>query len=104
MPNGTDEHIYDEPNDLNVELNGSYCLALGNSNYVLPINSENNLISLGLIQDNMKFRVEYDAPDNQLWLKPKSVENDFGDYPLSILLQEFYFLLLLRMELNFLKP
>ena len=55
-------------NGLNVELNGTYCLALGNSSMILPKNSNSDKILLGLSKDNEGLAVEYEVPENKLWL------------------------------------
>jgi predicted ATPase len=83
-------YVFLEPNGLNVELNGAYCLALGNSGYVLPRNSNIEYIRIGLIIDNQTFVVEYHAEESKLWLKPVGVLNDMEMS--GIFLQEFYYL------------
>ncbi len=81
-----------KPNGLNVELNGSYCLALGNSAYVLPRNFQKNTTTLGLkVSVGMDFAVEYEVPEQQLWLKPINVINE-GNQESALFFQEFYYL------------
>lgn len=86
----TDFYNFKELNGLNVELNGSYCLALGNSDFILPKNSEKNEISIGLFNETGEFEITYQGEEDSLWLKPISIinENSF----LGLFLQEFYYL------------
>ncbi|MDR1938780.1 MAG: DUF3696 domain-containing protein [Tannerellaceae bacterium] len=83
---------YNKLNGLNVELNGAYCLNLGNSAYVLPVDSNSPDISLGLFDGDNKFIVTYDTnTGKELWLTPKKpLYNEFTDNPLYY--QEFYYL------------
>lgn len=78
-------------NGLNVELNGPYCLALGNSSFILPKNSNTSEIVIGLENIDRKIIVHYRADDSRLWLTPISVVNDNGNSS-SICLQQFYYL------------
>jgi predicted ATPase len=81
-----------ELNGLNVELNGAYCLNLGNSDYVIPIDSNNrDTITLGLFDHSNKFTITYNTNTGQeLWLTPKEFCNEYNDNPLCY--QEFYYL------------
>lgn len=83
---------YDKINDLNVELNGAYCLNLGNSSYVIPIDSDSTDISFGLSEDENYFQLTYSTNiGNELWLTPKKpLINKFKKNPLYY--QEFYYL------------
>ena len=76
---------YSAPNGLNVELNGSYCLDLGNSDYVIPVDSNmRDIITLGLFDErnNNEFTVTYSTNTGQeLWLTPKEVSNRYRDNP-----------------------
>ena len=80
----------DKPNGLNVELNGSYCLALGNSNYVLPRDYEKDTIALGITNSIGNFGITYDSNDGELWLEPIDVIGKSDRSGLFI--QEFYYL------------
>jgi predicted ATPase len=85
-----DRYKLDVPNNLNVELNGAYCLALGNSNFVLPRDASKDEIVLGIGTNNNQYGVAYDTNDGELWLKPVVV---FGKSDASSLFkQEFYYL------------
>lgn len=83
---------YDKINGLNVELNGAYCLNLGNSAYVLPVDSDSSVITLGLFDDNNEFRLTYHTNEGkELWLSPQEpLLNNFKNNPLNY--QEFYYL------------
>lgn len=83
---------YQETNGLNVELNESYCLALGTSDSVLPLNSSEVSINLGLKSDDKEFIVCYDVNDEtKLHLTPGCVDNN-RDKDSSIFKQSFYYL------------
>ena len=78
-------------NNLNVELNGPYCLALGNSSFVLPKNSNSNHITIGITNGEKNLSVKYESNGNELWLTPINVvENDSQSS--SLCRQEFYYL------------
>ena len=77
-------------NGLNVELNGSYCLALGNSSYVLPKNTESSVLSIGLYKGDQKTHIGYNASENELWLNPSQLDNT-NPYS-ELFIQEFYYL------------
>jgi len=82
----------DELIGLNVELNGPYCLNLGNSAYIIPADSGAETISLGISDDDKVFEVIYSInTGKELWLTPvKPLINKFTDNPLYY--QEFYYL------------
>lgn len=83
---------YKEINGLNVELNGAYCLALGNSSYVLPRNAGKENIVLGLtVNGERQFQVKYKANGNDLWLEPIEVKNEISENS-PLFMQEFYYL------------
>jgi predicted ATPase len=78
---------------LNVELNGPYCLGLGNSAYVITADSGADTIFLGISDsDNNSFGVNYSInTGKELWLTPvMPLINEFVDNPLNY--QEFYYL------------
>jgi predicted ATPase len=81
----------DEIIGLNVELNGPYCLSLGNSDYVITADSGSDKIFLGISNDNDAFDVTYSInTGKELWLTPVTLINKFADNPLYY--QEFYYL------------
>ena len=83
---------YNDHNGLNVELNESYCLALGTSESVLPLNSSEVTINIGIISGEEKFNVCYDVSDKtELYLTPGDVVNNTSYYS-SIFKQSFYYL------------
>ncbi len=81
-----------EVNGLNVELNGAYCLNLGNSEYLLPIDYTKTEINLGLITKNEAFSINYSTNQgNDLWITPiEPLVNNLKENPLYF--QEFYYL------------
>jgi len=83
---------YTEINGLNVELNGAYCLNLGNSAYILPVDSELSDVSIGIADNDNIFNLTYDTnTGSELWLTPKEpLINQFESNPLYF--QEFYYL------------
>lgn len=83
-------YVYNIPNGLNVELNGSYCLALGNSNYVLPRNATRDSITIGILGSNLNYYVDYDTNDGELWLTPTMVQGKSNGS--GLFMQEFYYL------------
>jgi len=84
-------YIYRQSNGLNVELNGSYCLALGSSNHVLSIDSEETVILLGLHKDSKEFYVKYNMNEGELFLTPSEVKNQRNKES-KLFIQEFYYL------------
>ena len=86
------EYKYYDTNGLNVELNGAYCLALGNSFLVTPRNATPEFIAIGLKYANESFQVDYEIDDEiHLHLKPKNVQNTLSENK-SFFMQEFYYL------------
>lgn len=88
-----DIYVYDEINNLNVSLNGAYCLSLGTSSFVLPRNYEGNTISIGLFNEKEEIIVKYEADnrDPKLWLTPIDIQkSEKTDFP--VFKQEFYYL------------
>ena len=77
---------------LNVELNGPYCLNLGNSAYIITADSGADTIYLGISDKNNEFKVTYSInKGNELWLTPVDpLVNNFSDNPFYY--QEFYYL------------
>lgn len=84
-------YTYQQSNGLNVELNGAYCLALGNSNQVLTIDSKNDFILLGLCENDKKFHVKYQIQNDELFLTPSEVQNQRNEES-SLFAREFYYL------------
>jgi predicted ATPase len=86
------QYVYKDINGLNVELNESYCLALGTSDNVLPLNSSELSINLGISSNKEEIIVTYDVSDEtELYLKPRNLENTTAEYS-SIFKQCFYYL------------
>ncbi len=84
-------YLFDKPNGLNVELNGSYCLSLGSSNLILPKDSSDTEIEIGILKNEKIFNIYFNTESDNLWLKPDDSENkEAGDF--SIFKQEFYYL------------
>lgn len=82
---------YDIINGLDVELNGVYCLNLGNSESVLPMDYEIPKISLGISVGENIFQVDYDTKTGkELGITPEKVINQLINNPLFY--QEFYYL------------
>lgn len=82
---------------LNVELNGAYCLALGNSKNIIPIEApQNSQLSLELKENDNKAHLSYKLKDDfaELWLTPLKENTSFlAQYSkLPIFLKEFYYL------------
>jgi len=89
------KYIYDEVNGLNVELNGSYCLSLGNSEEIIPRNSKSAQLRIGIGNEANRFGIVYKNDlDNLLWLKPSKLDQteNYEQYFDSIFMQEFYYL------------
>lgn len=84
-------YVYTESNGLNVQLNDTYCLSLGDSSQVLSQNSAENSIVLGLYNDEKKFHVKYEVEDSKLHLTPIEVINQRNEES-QIFIQEFYYL------------
>jgi predicted ATPase len=86
-------YLLNECNGLNVPLNGVYCLALGNSSFVLNRNYAGNILSLSLFNEQEELTVDYSADNReaQLWLTPVEVhKTEKADFP--ILMHQFYYL------------
>ena len=86
---------FSEINGLNVELNGPYCLALGNSEEIIPKNSKSNILKFGIRGGIEKFGVSYKNDiNNTLWLTPFELDKDeyYGKDLFSLFEQEFYYL------------
>jgi predicted ATPase len=77
---------------LNVELNGAYCLNLGNSAYIITADSGAETIYLGISGTDNVFGVTYSInTGKELWLTPiEPLINKFTDNPMYY--QEFYYL------------
>ena len=85
------KYNYEKVNGLNVELNGSYCLALGNSFLLIPRNTSPDFVSIGINSDQ-SFNVVYEIDDSSnLHLKPIDVHNVENNEN-GLFLQEFYYL------------
>lgn len=81
-----------ETNNLNVELNGAYCLALGTSAQVLPINSNEDFVEIKFIDGESYLSVTYEIEnENKLHITPNEVQNTFGNES-KLFAQEFFYL------------
>ena len=89
------QYHYKEPNKLNVELNGPYCLALGTSDLIIPKNTSPDYTAITFsCDDKMKesFQVVYSVDDKvNLWLTPTDVKNNMP-VTKTLFMQEFYYL------------
>jgi len=86
------KYSYYETNGLNVELNGAYCLSLGNSFLVTPRNTSPEFIAITFNYPNEYLQVVYEIEDSiNLYLKPIEVKNTIKENE-SIFKQEFYYL------------
>ena len=85
---------YNTINGLNVELNGVYCLGLGNSENILPAEYDEPKIVLGLKDNSTGIKIRYNTnKGSELWITPeKFIENDFKFPQNSLLFQQFYYL------------
>lgn len=89
---GKEYFEYKKPNGLNVELNESYCLALGTSDNVLPLSSSEITVNIGISSEDEGLMVCYDVSDKtELHLTPGTVSNNTDKYE-SIFMQSFYYL------------
>ncbi|MDR2085311.1 MAG: DUF3696 domain-containing protein [Bacteroidales bacterium] len=89
----SDHFQYNAPNNLNIELNGTYCLGLGNSISVLPTEFEETEIELGINTEGKSFAVLYDTnKGDELWITPKEVKNKFSFPDNPLFFQQFYYL------------
>ena len=87
------EYQLNDTNGLNVQLNGAYCLALGNSSFVLNRKAEINEIKLGLFNEEDEITVMYnvDNRDAKLYLTPYGISKSKNvNFP--VFKQEFYYL------------
>ncbi|MCJ8155708.1 DUF3696 domain-containing protein [Chryseobacterium sp. SSA4.19] len=87
------KYVLNKVNGMDVPLNGVYCLALGNSSFVLNRNASNNEIVLGLFNEEEEISVTYDVDnrDSKLYLTPKPpAKTETVNFP--IFKQEFYYL------------
>jgi predicted ATPase len=85
--------VLNKINGMNVPLNGVYCLALGNSSFVLNRNSVGDKITLGLFNEKDEIYVTYlvDNRDAKLYLTPTEPDKTaVAEFP--IFKQEFYYL------------
>ena len=81
-----------ETNNLNVELNGAYCLALGTSAQVLRINSNEDFVEIKFIDGESYLSVNYDTGGgNELHITPNKVQNTLGKES-KLFAQEFFYL------------
>lgn len=90
-----DKHYqYEKTNNLNVELNGVYCLGLGNSENILPIDYEEPKIELGIRGNDKSFRLRYNTNNgNELYITPDEILDKSLNFPENpLLFQEFYYL------------
>lgn len=87
-----DHYEYTEINGLKVELNGAYCLALGDSSNISNRAKEEVDVRLGIQNDNGSFQVSYVIEPLQLWLEPVQVEGNAFLKDSGLFFQEFYYL------------
>lgn len=80
----------DEKNLVSIELNGKYNLALGNSEYAIPNNSNSSIIEFNFSEAPSSFGVKYDASENALFIRPLATSG--SKRPLSLFKHEFYYL------------
>ncbi|WBX78133.1 DUF3696 domain-containing protein [Tenacibaculum ovolyticum] len=86
------KYDFNTPNGLNVELNKSYCLSLGDSSLIIPNNSSEIEIKFEILDDTQKFQVIYQtSEDASLFLTPIDSKNIRAEN-LFIFKQEFYYL------------
>jgi len=88
-----DGFILNKVNGMDVPLNGVYCLALGNSSFVLNRNALEDEITLGLFNEEEEITVSYhvDNREPKLYLTPKTPQTTASaDFP--IFKQQFYYL------------
>lgn len=88
-------YIEELDTNLNVELNGPYCLSLGMSKNIIPVESSiHSSLTLDFSNDSSTFKSIYDLDDekNYLWLKLKEYQSHNDSRNLPIFLQQFYYL------------
>ncbi|RJE75226.1 DUF3696 domain-containing protein [Reichenbachiella sp. MSK19-1] len=83
---------YSETNGLKVELNGSYCLAFGDSSSISNRGTEEIITQLGIQNDSGQFQVTYEIEPSKLWLEPTAVEGSDYFEGSGLFFQEFYYL------------
>lgn len=88
----SDHYEFKEINGLKVELNGAYCLALGDSSNISNRAKEEVDVHLGIQNDNGSFQVNYVIEPLQLWLEPTKVEGNEFLKDSGLFFQEFYYL------------
>lgn len=87
------EYQLNKLNGLNVQLNGAYCLALGNSSFVINRTTDENEITIGIYDEKEEISVTYDVDNREakLFLTPREIyKTDKPQFP--IFKQEFYYL------------
>jgi predicted ATPase len=89
----TDHFEYNTINHLNVELNDTYCLGLGNSENILPSEYDNPTIELGITNTDETFLIRYNTNDGrELFITPDKFINSYKHPKNPLLFQEFYYL------------
>ncbi|WP_118953418.1 AAA family ATPase [Taibaiella helva] len=84
-------YTYNKINGLSVELNGVYCLNLGNSENILPTDYDEPKIILGISVNEGNFQIDFSTNTGQeLGITPENIINELKDNPLFY--QEFYYL------------
>jgi predicted ATPase len=86
-------YFFNDVKNRNISLNGKFCLALGNSSFVLNKDYNGNIITLGFYDENQKLFVDYyaDEREPQLWLTGGKVNKSPNiNFPLT--LHKFYYL------------
>lgn len=73
-----------------IELNGKYCLNLGNCEHVISHSSNNSIVELEFSDMTSSFEVKYDASGDSLYLRPFVVSN--RKRPLILFQHEFHYL------------
>lgn len=94
--NGT-QYIPEIDSNLNVELNGAYCLSLGSSNDITPIEAGiNSLLTLHFLSEQHEFNISYKLNDEKqfLWLNivKDSIKSNGDAKDSPIFQQSFYYL------------
>jgi hypothetical protein len=83
---------YSETNGLKVELNGSYCLAFGDSSSISNRIKEEIVTRLGVRNEFGPFQITYEIEPAQLWLEPTAVSGSNHLHDSGLFFQEFYYL------------
>lgn len=79
----------------NVELNGAYCLALGTSKNIIPVDAElGSKMIISICDDDNEISVVYNHDDenNSFWIKPVESKQEGYVNSLPILKKQFYYL------------